>query len=112
MEENVVSELSIEQIKLPEGSRPPIATWSGTIELEYSTSSEWEVRLHDEFVAAVFPDVSAIRRTRHTPPRVGIVTSTRRYYGLLHRSLLDLVSARPPSADEVLDLLCQYHGSE
>lgn len=94
------------------GANEPIAAWTGTIEVEYSANYQWEVRLHKEYVVVVFPDVSAVRRGKHSSPRVGVVASTRRYCGLLHRSLLDLVSARSPSDDEVLDLVCQYHGSE
>ena len=97
---------------LMKGKHEPITVWSGSIEVEYSTDVKWEVRLHEEYVVVVFPDVSAFRRTRHMSPRVSIVTSTRRYYGLLHRSLIDLLAARPPSLEEVLDLVCQYHGSE
>lgn len=99
----------------PESRRVPIATWLGTIEIGYSDVYDWSIRLHDKYVSVTMPTVSFLGRTRGEGVRAQIVYETHRYYGPLHRALMDLHLSNDgaESTDrEAINLFSQHYRTE
>lgn len=93
----------------------PIAMWLGTLEIGYSTVYDWSIRLHDTYVSVTMPTVSFLGRTRGEGVRAHIVYETHRYYGPLHRALMDLHLSNDDtdSVDgEAINLFSQHYRTE
>ncbi len=93
----------------------PIAKWSGTIEIGYSSVYDWRIRLHDTYVSVTMPKVAFLGRTRGEGVIAQIVYETHRYYGPLHRALMDLHMSNDGTEsldEEAINLFSQHYRTE
>lgn len=93
----------------------PIAKWRGTLEMGYASAHNWSIRLYDTYVSVTVPQISFTGRTKTDEVRYQIVYETRRYYGPLHRALMDLYLSDDGTEDldaEAINLFSQHYRTE